>query len=320
MAINPSVQLAPDITAPDADYTYGSAKNETAPGNLDGTPYKKVRADDIFGFQQALLRSAGIVPSGSADTQLASQYLQSLLHQVLTGGTLVDTGIVNVYQLDPQTNNIPPVAYKNGQVVIFVSTSPTNTGACTAQIASLGAKALKRLGSDAVAGDFPAGATVVAIYNSGLGWFEGFLLDREINAATTTVAGILKTTTKALQEAGTDNFVTVTPGRQQYHPSASKAWVTFDGSGTVSIKDEYNVSSVTDNGTGDYTINFTNNFSDNKYAFVGSAEDDTSSGDAFVGRPGGGVKTTAAMRIKVHEDSQGALDSDEVCVVFFGDQ
>ena len=35
----------------------------------------------------------------------------------------------------------------------------------------------------------------------------------------------------------------------------AKAWVNFDGSGTVSIRDSYNIASVTDNGTGDWTLN-----------------------------------------------------------------
>ena len=47
-----------------------------------------------------------------------------------------------------------------------------------------------------------------------------------------------------------------------------KAWVNFNGTGTVAIRDSYNVSSITDNGTGDYTINFTNAMSDANYAAV----------------------------------------------------
>ena len=37
----------------------------------------------------------------------------------------------------------------------------------------------------------------------------------------------------------------------------AKAWVNFNGTGTVAIRDSFNVSSITDNGTGTYTINFT---------------------------------------------------------------
>jgi len=50
-----------------------------------------------------------------------------------------------------------------------------------------------------------------------------------------------------------------------------KAWVNFDGTGTVAIRASYNVSSITDNGTGDYTVNFTTALSDVNYAVTGSA-------------------------------------------------
>jgi len=43
---------------------------------------------------------------------------------------------------------------------------------------------------------------------------------------------------------------------------SAKAWVNFNGTGTVAIRASYNVSSITDNGTGDYTVNFTNALAD----------------------------------------------------------
>jgi uncharacterized protein (AIM24 family) len=47
---------------------------------------------------------------------------------------------------------------------------------------------------------------------------------------------------------------------------SAKAWVNFNGTGTVAIRASYNVSSITDNGTGNYTINFTNAMVDANYA------------------------------------------------------
>jgi hypothetical protein len=44
-----------------------------------------------------------------------------------------------------------------------------------------------------------------------------------------------------------------------------KAWVNFNGTGTVAIRASYNVSSITDNGTGDYTVNFTTAMVDANY-------------------------------------------------------
>jgi len=47
-----------------------------------------------------------------------------------------------------------------------------------------------------------------------------------------------------------------------------KAWVNFNGTGTPAIRASFNVSSITDNGTGDYTINFTNSLTDANYCSV----------------------------------------------------
>jgi hypothetical protein len=47
-----------------------------------------------------------------------------------------------------------------------------------------------------------------------------------------------------------------------------RAWVNFNGTGTVAIRDSGNVSSITDNGTGDYTVNFTTAMPDANYSCV----------------------------------------------------
>ena len=49
---------------------------------------------------------------------------------------------------------------------------------------------------------------------------------------------------------------------------AARAWVNFNGTGTVAIRASGNVSSITDNGTGDYTVNFTTAMSDANYAYA----------------------------------------------------
>jgi hypothetical protein len=46
----------------------------------------------------------------------------------------------------------------------------------------------------------------------------------------------------------------------------AKAWVNFDGTGTLAIRGSFNVSSITDNGTGDYTVNFTTAMPNANYA------------------------------------------------------
>jgi hypothetical protein len=59
-----------------------------------------------------------------------------------------------------------------------------------------------------------------------------------------------------------------------------RAWVNFNGTGTVAIRASFNVTSITDGGTGVYTLNFTNAFSDINYSIVGAVN--TQSGSAIM--------------------------------------
>lgn len=70
--------------------------------------------------------------------------------------------------------------------------------------------------------------------------------------------------------------------------------MNFNGTGTVAIRASYNVSSITDNGTGDYTVNFTTALADANYAANTSA----GSGSATVGFSGAftAVPTASAYR------------------------
>jgi hypothetical protein len=52
----------------------------------------------------------------------------------------------------------------------------------------------------------------------------------------------------------------------------AKAWVNFNGTGTVAIRDSGNVSSITDDGTGIYTVNFTNSMTSADFSAGGSGE------------------------------------------------
>jgi hypothetical protein len=80
--------------------------------------------------------------------------------------------------------------------------------------------------------------------------------------------------TEGEAQAGTNNtnFITPLRMRQGFNASgtapvyATRAWVNFNGTGTVAIRASGNVSSITDNGTGDYTVNFTTAIQDANYA------------------------------------------------------
>jgi len=98
---------------------------------------------------------------------------------------------------------------------------------------------------------------------------------------------------------------------------ACRAWVNFDGTGTVAIRAGGNVSSITDNGSGDYTVNFTTAMPDANYAMSGSGEDMDGRGDVVIARPNGGTKTTTACRIKTVDVGANTGSYPSVEVMFF---
>ena len=55
--------------------------------------------------------------------------------------------------------------------------------------------------------------------------------------------------------------------------SAAKAWVNFNGTGTIATRDSFNVSGLTDNGTGDYTLTTSSAFGNANYSFVSNTQD-----------------------------------------------
>ena len=55
--------------------------------------------------------------------------------------------------------------------------------------------------------------------------------------------------------------------------SAAKAWASVDQTGTIAVDDSINVTSATDNSTGDYTLNYTSSFSNSNYVLTGAAGD-----------------------------------------------
>lgn len=74
-----------------------------------------------------------------------------------------------------------------------------------------------------------------------------------------------------------------------------RAWVNFDGTGTVAIRASGNVTSITDNSTGDYTINFTTAMVDVNYSGVFGCNDNGNSSSMCY--RSGGTKTTTAFRV-----------------------
>lgn len=93
---------------------------------------------------------------------------------------------------------------------------------------------------------------------------------------------------------------------------ACRAWVNFNGQGTVAIRASGNVSSITDNGTGDYTVNFTTAMSDANYAAVVGGKNDQANNGYIVVM----AITTGSVRVMSRRDA-AITDGDIICVSVF---
>tara|TARA_R100000700_G_C3042823_1_gene65959 strand:+ start:12 stop:428 length:417 start_codon:yes stop_codon:yes gene_type:complete len=108
----------------------------------------------------------------------------------------------------------------------------------------------------------------------------------------------------------------------------ARAWVNFDGTGTVAIKDSFNVSSITDNGTGDYFVNFTVAMPNKLYAVTVSSNLENNN-SRHVGTTGNSDHTdsdyiSSGFRITCEQSDGpnfggGRLDCNRICASIFGD-
>jgi hypothetical protein len=119
----------------------------------------------------------------------------------------------------------------------------------------------------------------------------------------------------------TSSFANVTGTRVARRNNDVRAWVNFNGTGTVSIRASKNVSSITDNGVGDYTVNFTTAMPDTSYSAVVSAQAE-SNGVNWVFpclyRDGTPLQTGSARITMVPTGGGGGglLDGDFICAAF----
>ena len=104
---------------------------------------------------------------------------------------------------------------------------------------------------------------------------------------------------------------------------AARAWVNFNGTGTVAIRSSGNVSSITDNGTGTYTVNFATAMQDDNYCVSGICKEEDGGGSSYVlinmqNGTYSSVFTTTAVKVSTILASNGSgRDSFAVCVNIF---
>jgi len=136
-----------------------------------------------------------------------------------------------------------------------------------------------------------------------------------------TTADILAAATQAQMEAASSNTVSATPLAVKWNPGVAKAWCKLSGA-TWTIDASLNVSSITDNGAGDFTVNFTTAFSTANYAYAGCAKSTgtIASSNFSVEQANLAAPAAGSCRMNVAAFNGGNLTDSDCAVAFFGDQ
>ena len=93
-----------------------------------------------------------------------------------------------------------------------------------------------------------------------------------------------------------------------------RSWVNFKGTGTVAIRGSGNVSSITDNGAGNYTVNFSTAMTDTNYAVVAGNGNNSVTNSQFGNVTN--VNSTTQVDI-IHYENGSATDVPQLCVLVF---
>ena len=144
-------------------------------------------------------------------------------------------------------------------------------------------------------------------YSEPHGWY---VLNATGNLRTT--GGIDFAATQAEQEAGSTATKYTSPARQQFHPSAAKAWASWNDAGSLNTK-SYNVSSITDTGTGNWTANLSITLSHSDPVCIPACGDN---GGRLVAV---GTRTATTVQVLERDVSATLADSGYQAVAVYGD-
>ena len=140
-------------------------------------------------------------------------------------------------------------------------------------------------------------------------------------AASDTATGTVELATAAEVATATDTARVAPLSAMVAHPGMAKAWVNFNGTGTPAIRGQYNVASITDGGTGVYTVNLATPMANTNYCVQVSVSQD----DGSPTNNGGGNTvsnlTTGGFRVTTFNTSSlGAVDFANIFCVVYGAQ
>jgi len=264
-----------DVTVNDPT---GNFKNSTFVGAFDGTPGDKQWARDMWSFLARMLVEASVVPNGVADSQVFSQIFDAFQILVRT----VTPKYYNLY-----TDEIGDSA-KGSDNQIYRSLTAANTG------------------NNPVPAPAPDWAldSVIEIVNDLLSVDPTAALSAAQGPEITGLIPVKSDIGENIAGINDTKFVSPLGIRESVNSTglapifALRAWVNFDGTGVVFIRGAGNVSSITDNGLADYTVNFGTVLPNANYGVVILIYNSGSTDNFFlIGTPI--TKTAAGFRFRV---------------------
>lgn len=244
------------------------------------------------------------------DSTLTSLTLPDPEANKLLGWNSGATGLENKVITDASTTTISA----------FMGTLLDDSTASEARTTlGLGTMATQAASSVAITGGSIAGITDLPIADGGTGASTASAaFDALKQNATDTSTGVVEKATQAEMEAETaDKYPDAV--LMKYHPGIAKAWIAFNGTGTPAIVRSYNVSSITDNGVGDYTINLTSAFSSENYCVVATHNAYTDS-TAHPRWSAAWTLGTGSFKVKTVDSGDAGFDGIYITAVAYGDQ
>ena len=116
-----------------------------------------------------------------------------------------------------------------------------------------------------------------------------------------------------LKDAAGNNSI----GMSYVAEGSAKVWINFNGTGTIATRDSFNVTSITDGGTGLYTVTYTNSLGNVNYSTTGAAgENDDSGGNRSLGLR---ARAAGSQNLRGFRDGVSADDMAEMCIQITGD-
>jgi hypothetical protein len=255
----------------------------------------------------------------------------SKLADVATGNALISGGVGvapawGKVALTTHVSGILPVAnggtgattLTSGGLLVGNGTSAVGIASAAQIVAAISTTAVTNATNATNVTGTTAAAIPVTALGSGTADSTTFL--RGDRTFQTIAAPTIASTAEAQAGTNNTNFLTPLRLREGFNASGSapvyacRAWVNFNGTGVVAIRASGNVSSITDNGVGDYTVNFTTAMPDVDYSAVGGANNGGTIGGWYVLTPF--VYSVGSVRVGTTA-AAGSTDNSLISVSVF---